>query len=45
MVITHSPLPLNNGIYPCPLLVVITLLLSWIIFINNYIYILTGSPG
>ena len=31
-------------IYPYPFLVVITLLLSWIIFINDFICILTGSP-
>ena len=32
-------------IYPYPFLVVITLLLFWIIFINDCICILTGSPG
>ena len=32
-------------IYPYPFWVVITLLFSWIIFINNYICILTDSPG
>ena len=33
------------AIYPYPLLVVITQLFSWIIFINDCICILTGSPG
>ena len=32
-------------IYPYPFLVVITLLFSWIIFINDCICILTGSPN
>ena len=31
-------------IYPYPFLVVINLFFSWIIFINDYICILTGSP-
>ena len=31
--------------YPCPFLVSITLLFSWIIFINDCIWILTGLPG
>ena len=35
----------KNGIYPYPLLVAIKQLLSWIIFINYCICILTGSPG
>ena len=45
MGITHSLLPKNNGNLPLPFFVVITLFLSWIIFINDCIYILTGSPG
>ena len=32
-------------IYPYPFLVVITPFFSWIIFINDCICILTGSPG
>ena len=32
-------------IHPYPFLVVITQLLPWIIFINDSIGILTGSPG
>ena len=32
-------------IYPYPFLVVVTQLFSWIIFINDCIWILTGSPG
>ena len=32
-------------IHPYPFLVAITQLLSWIIFINDCICILTGSPG
>ena len=42
MVITCSPLPINNGNLPLPLLVVITLLLSFLILINDCICILTG---
>ena len=33
------------GNLPLPFFVVITLLLSWVIFINYCICILTGSPG
>ena len=32
-------------IYPYPFLMVISLVFSWIIFINDCICILTGSPG
>ena len=38
-------LPQNIGNLPLPFLVVITLFLSWIIFNNDCICILTGSPG
>ena len=45
MGIYRSPLPQNNGNLPLPFLVVITLLLSWIISINDRIYILIGPSG
>ena len=32
-------------IYSYPFLEVVTLLFSWVIFISDCIYILTGSPG
>ena len=43
MGINRSLLPQNNGNLPFPFFVVIALLLSWIIFINDCICILTGS--
>ena len=39
MVMIHSQLPQNIVSYPYTVLVVITILLSWIIFINNFIFI------
>ena len=44
MVIACYLLTKNNGNSPLPFLVVITLLFTSIIFINNCICILTGSP-
>ena len=45
MGIAHSPLSQNNGNLPLPFLVVITQVFSYIIFINDCIFLLTGSPG
>ena len=44
MGITRYTLPQNHGNLPLPFLAVITQLFSWIRFINDYIFILTGSP-
>ena len=45
MGMTHSPLPKKMVIYPYPLLVVISQLFYWIIFINDFTCISTGSTG
>ena len=45
MIMNRYPLPLNNGNSPLLFLVLITHFFSWIIFINDYICILTGFPG
>ena len=39
MEITRSPLLQNNGNLPLPFLVVITQLFSWVIFINDCVYV------
>ena len=44
MGVTCFPLSQNIGNLPLPFLVVINQFFSWIIFINNCICILTGSP-
>ena len=44
MGIVRSPLPQNNGNLPLTFLVVMTKLFSCIMFINDYICILTGNP-
>ena len=45
MGITCYTLPRNIGNLPLPFFVVITQLLSWIIFVHDCICILNGSPG
>ena len=44
MGINHSLLPNNNVKSPLPFWVVVTLMFSCIIFINDYICILNDSP-
>ena len=43
MGITRCPLPQKNDNLPLPFFVVYTLSFSWIIFMNNCIYIFSGS--
>ena len=45
MVITRYPLPQKMAIHSYPFFMVITQLFYWMIFINDCICILTGSPG
>ena len=45
MVITGSPLPQDNSNLTLSFFVVIPQFFSWVIFINDCICILTGSPG